>query len=226
MPVLDLGREFVSATAPARGGGGTALTASRAYPAGSVLDLQAGGLAHIVDGWVSEVGTLPTGQRQIFALLLPGDQAVICPERNPQVTFSALTKVAVREVALAAEAASAEGVSQGFADEQLVNALLRQQVARLQDHVVRLGLLSAQARIVHLLLELHDRLDRIGLVRRNVYRSPLTQEILAAMLDLSVVHVNRSLHLLRTSNLLTARSGIVTLHDLGALAAIAGLPPR
>ena len=67
----------------------------------------------------------------------------------------------------------------------------------LQDQVVRLGRQTAYERMVHLLLELRERLDTVDMVINNVFPMPLTQEVLADALGLSIVHVNRTLQQIR-----------------------------
>ena len=75
--------------------------------------------------------------------------------------------------------------------------------------------------MLNLLLELYDRLDAIGLVKENTFRIPLTQEIFADALGLSVVHINRTLQQLRREGMLTVGRGTVTLHQRHKLATFA-----
>jgi CRP-like cAMP-binding protein len=95
-------------------------------------------------------------------------------------------------------------------------ALRREQ--RLYDHLVRMGRLSAKERLIHLLLELWERLEKVGLVDGDTFKIPLTQEIFADALGLSVVHVNRTLKALRKEGLVYIKSGSATLADRTRLA--------
>jgi biotin operon repressor len=98
-----------------------------------------------------------------------------------------------------------------------------------------MGRLSARERVTHLLLELRERLDRAGLVKGDTFRIPLTQEVFADALGLSVVHINRTMKQLRQSGSVVFKSGSVTIRDPERLAAMAqyqsplapseGLPP-
>jgi hypothetical protein len=75
--------------------------------------------------------------------------------------------------------------------------------------------------VLNLLLELYDRLDLIGLVKENTFRIPLTQEVFADALGLSVVHINRTLQQLRREGMLSVGRGTVTLNYRHKLAALA-----
>ena len=98
---------------------------------------------------------------------------------------------------------------------------MRQREERLFDQIVRIGRLTAKERVLNLLLELYDRLDAIGLVKENTFRIPLTQEVFADALGLSVVHINRTLQQLRREGMLTVDRGTVTLHQRHKLASFA-----
>ena len=69
--------------------------------------------------------------------------------------------------------------------------------------------------------QLYDRLDAIGLVKESTFRIPLTQEVFADALGLSVVHINRTLQQLRREGMLTVGRGTVTLHQRHKLATFA-----
>jgi CRP-like cAMP-binding protein len=90
--------------------------------------------------------------------------------------------------------------------------------ALLLDHAVRLGRLTAFERVAHFLLELQQRLEIAGLGDRQRFPLPLTQEILADALGLSIVHVNRTLQQLRRTGLIELRSGVAILVQPDALA--------
>ena len=92
---------------------------------------------------------------------------------------------------------------------------------RLFDQIVRIGRLTAKERVLNLLLELYDRLDAIGLVKENTFRIPLTQEVFADALGLSVVHINRTMQQLRREGMVTVGRGAVTLHQRHKLASFA-----
>ncbi len=96
----------------------------------------------------------------------------------------------------------------------LADAFLRLEHAEqvgVVDQIVRLGRQTAYERFLRLMLEFHDRLEAVGQVREATFSAPLTQEVLADALGLSVVHVNRVLQQIRREHLLVMRRGAVTL---------------
>ena len=169
----------------------------------------------IVSGWACDLRILPDGRRQIFSFLLPGDAIEVRGAGSVGLRgLIALTRLEVVDSGrqLAADAEGRDALIQALNDA----ALRREQ--RLYDHVVRMGRLSAKERVIHLLLELRERLERVGLVKGDTFKIPLTQEIFADALGLSVVHINRTLKELRNEGLVYVRSGSATLLDPERLA--------
>jgi len=164
------------------------------------------GLKWIVSGWACEARVLGDGRRQIFSFAVPGD--VVRPANSHQLrTLFAITAVeCVDVVETLARASEREKVDILAA----MNRAFFQNAERRYEHISRLGRRSALHRTAHLLMELHDRLDQVGMVDGEAFALPLTQEDMADALGLSVVHVNRSLRTLRESGLATLRYGRVT----------------
>ena len=79
--------------------------------------------------------------------------------------------------------------------------------------------------MVHLLLELHARLKMAGLATPDTFVLPITQEVLADALGLSVVHTNRVLQQVRHNGLLETRSGQMKILDLQAMRTVADWTP-
>lgn len=173
----------------------------------------------VVSGWVSEFRVLPDGRRQIFSFLLPGDTISLGRTgRSGHRGLMAVTNVEIADAAALAATPDASGAT------ALVEAL-QDHEERLLDHMVRIGRLTAKERVLNLLLELHDRLNAIGLVKEGAFRLPLTQEMFADALGLSVVHINRTLQQLRREGLIVVRRGSVTLSQRHKLAALASYQP-
>jgi CRP-like cAMP-binding protein len=172
----------------------------------------------VVSGWACELRILPDGRRQIFAFMVPGD---VIDERCTASMGSrgvvALTRLEVIDAD--ATLSTDPTLRQLFAQAVSEAALERED--RLYDHVLRMGRLSARERVTHLLLELRERLDRAGLVKGDTFRIPLTQEVFADALGLSVVHINRTMKQLRQSGSVVFKSGSVTIRDPDRLAAMA-----
>jgi CRP-like cAMP-binding protein len=194
------------------------------YPAGAmvcVTDASRSRKVVIVSGWACELRILPDGRRQIFAFHLPGDIVDLNQAdcgRRVSIALTRLETVDV-EVLLAGDDEVRRNVSAA-----LRQTMLRQD-DRLFDHMVRVGRLSARERVLNLLLDLHDRLSAAGLVKESTFRLPVTQEMFADALGLSIVHINRTLQQLRREGLISLRAGTVTLHNRHRLDALACYQP-
>lgn len=175
----------------------------------------------IVSGWACETRILHDGRRQIFAILLPGDavtlQGGVDIGRRAVVSATRLEVVDV-EALMGGEPGHANDVRLAIA-----NSLRRHQDSLL-DNMVRIGRLSAGERLLHLFLDLYERLDAVGLVKDETFRIPLTQETIADILGLSIVHINRTLQRLRRDGLISLRYGAVTLRNRQRVAALACFP--
>lgn len=181
----------------------------------------------IVAGWAAQYCMLPDGQRQIISLRLPGD--LVGPPGRVHLPAScavaALTELETVDAKPLVEAAdAADPVHPGLA--RAVQAMVQLNDAQLCSQIVRLGQQGAGGRFAHLMLELHGRLDRVGLARDNGFAMPLTQNVLADVLGFSVVHVNRTMQQLRRDGLLEVKDGRVHLLQLERLHALAGWVTR
>jgi CRP-like cAMP-binding protein len=174
----------------------------------------------VVSGWACRQRVMPDGRRQIFGFLLPGD-ALGPGERAAGAALASVVALTARETAdgepigEAARANRAPGIAQA-----LVRARQLEQ-SLLLDHVVRLGRQTAYERVAHFMLELQHRMEVAGFGDAQRFPLPLTQEILADVLGLSIVHVNRTLQQLRRERLIELRSGVAILLQPDMLASIA-----
>jgi len=89
-----------------------------------------------------------------------------------------------------------------------------------RNQLLRLGCHNAYQRVAHFLLELHDRLSMVGLVTDGAFVFPLTQEMLADALGLSVVHVNRIMKQLREADFAHIKNGCLHLRHRRRLCAL------
>jgi CRP-like cAMP-binding protein len=85
------------------------------------------------------------------------------------------------------------------------------------EHLVNIGRRSAIQRMAHLILELCERLQLVGLATLSGFDCPLNQHALADALGLSAIHVNRTLRQLRERGLVTLSGHRMLIHDLSAL---------
>lgn len=158
----------------------------------------------LLSGWAASYRTLSDGRRQIVDIHVPGDLIGFMLCRDPVAPMSTL---AVTDIVYG-DASPLYDIVIGTPDPEVATLceFLRvadlQNTARLADQAVRLGRLTAYERMAHLLLELHGRLSCAGLTDGGRFEMPLTQEMLADALGLSVVHVNRTLQQLRRDRII------------------------
>ncbi len=163
---------------------------------------------------------LHDGRRQVLGLLLPGDLIGF-----PGALFdTALYSVASLgpSVACPIPFTTMFELFRGY--PKLASALfwlVGHEAALFAEHLVGLGRQSAYERVAHLILELLLRLQIIGLADAQSYALPLTQELMADMLGLSVPHVNRTLRRLREDGLISLDGNRVTCHDVATLSRLA-----
>jgi CRP-like cAMP-binding protein len=180
----------------------------------------------LLSGWACRQRMLGDGRRQIISFLLPGDPCSLLerPSVESHCAVVALTSVTVVEARpLEAALSDSPGLYPGLA--LAIRLMTIQDGLLLQDQVVRLGRQTAYERMVHLLLELRSRLGVVEMVDGNVFPMPVTQEILADALGLSIVHVNRTLQQIRRDGMLEFRGGQVTILDLAMMEAVADWAP-
>ena len=91
------------------------------------------------------------------------------------------------------------------------------------QRMVCLGRQSAKQRLAHFLCEISVRLG--GMEGEAKFELPLTQEQIADVLGLTAVHVNRTIQLLRTENLIEAERRTVSIIDMAALRCIGDFDP-
>lgn len=190
----------------------------RSTPAGAAL---AGGAQLIVSGWVGAFSDLPDGRRQMSALHLPGD-LIGFGGGEGDGEFHAVALTAVK-------ALSCEGVEHAIFAGRAPN-LARVLAARahrentlLLRHIVRIARLSALPRTANWILEVQQRLQRVGLADARQMPWRLTQVQLASLLGLSEVHMNRVLQTLRRQRLIRSRRGAMVVLDAQRLAELGNI---
>jgi CRP-like cAMP-binding protein len=168
----------------------------------------------ILSGWAYEFKILSDGRRQIFSILLPREVFTLPKPEEENRRIVALTRLEVVDWSRA-------GSELGGAAVALWERTEAERQSRMFDQMVLLGRLTAEERMLHLLLDLFHRLSPIGLVQGDAFKLPLTQELLADAIGLSVVHVNRTVQKLKAKGYITLRAGLITLHNPAKLAQIA-----
>lgn len=175
-------------------------------------------------GWAMRCRRLDDNRRQILDFALPGDLvgmhldglgASICdvvaltPTEVGEVDVAALDRVAVHN----------RGVASG-----LVKYLSRQ-LTQANDQVLRLGRMTAYERVCNLFLDVYSRQRHAARIDGTV-DFPITQTVVADLLGLSVVHVNRQVMQLRREGLVSLSRRQLTIHDEHRLRKVAQFRDR
>lgn len=174
----------------------------------------------LLGGFVSRYKVLPDGKRLVLNVGLPGDLIGFpaCLFETAVNSVSSLTEIEVAAVSFAT-------LFSLFTRFPRIGAALfwssACEIAMQGEHLVDLGRRSAYERLAHLLLELLVRLNAVGLADELSYRLPLTQELMADVLGLSVPHINRMIRCLREEGLATIEDQRVVIHDLVSLSSLA-----
>ncbi len=158
----------------------------------------------LCSGWALRQRTLADGRRQIMEFLLPGDMC------DPGSFVTRRTDSSV----VAITAIQYSRVPPELLMETLRHApglgvclwwMAAQHAAMMRSHLLAVGRLHARERIAYLVWELACRLDLLHDRPPQGYRLPISQELIADAVGLSVVHVSRTLCALE-------REGIVHRH--------------
>jgi CRP-like cAMP-binding protein len=172
----------------------------------------------MLDGWAIRHRTLPDGRRQVINFVLPGDFVGLYANlfQTADHTVTTLTPATVAGVDL-------DSIVEMFRNYPKIAAAVAWSGAReesmIAERLLSVGRRTAFERMAHLLVELLRRLRTIDRAADQQFVLPVTQEILADALGLSLVHVNRTLRRLRESGLIEIEGQRVIVRDLHRLVA-------
>jgi len=172
----------------------------------------------VVEGWAARVRILADGRRQFLSFLLPGELIGAC-QHSRALAVSTTIAVTPLKTCRAPDSSLYPTLAQAYA----VSRALEE--AYLLAQITRLGRLSALERLGDVMLELSERLSLSGQVRNGTFDMPLTQEMLADVLGLTPVHINRMVQQARRQDWLEWRAKRVTVKDAAALASKVGRAP-
>lgn len=174
------------------------------------------------EGWAMRWKIVENGNRQIINYILPGDF----------ITLDSL----VFDVLCYSITAITDIVVSRFSNQVLVDSLkispgltravawsVAQDERYLINRLISLGQHNASQRVAHFLIEIHERLEAIGLNVDDTFPLPIKQVHLADSIGLSVVHVNRILSQLRDQRFIRLHRGTIWLSNLSGLRDIAGI---
>lgn len=182
----------------------------------------------VYSGWAFRYKTLPDGRRQILNFLLPGDLTGLQQEFGGVATCGVelLTDCALcvfKEHSLMTLYSTQPRVGYD------VTWLAAQEGRHVDDILLTAGQRNALERVAMLLLHLYRRMDRIGQADSGSIVFPLTQQHIADVSGLSLVHTNKTLRRLAKMGLHKVDAGRLHLLNPKALASVAEYydkPPR
>ena len=94
-----------------------------------------------------------------------------------------------------------------------------------REWILKLESLSADGRLAHLLAEIWQRLDFVGLADPGGFAFPLTQQELADACGTTAIHMNRVVRKLREEGIADISRGRVTVMNSAALVDLGGFDP-
>lgn len=184
----------------------------------------------VQSGWIATYDLTPDGRRAILELGLPGDvlSGPLHAREPIGYTVQALTSATVTFHPV-------EPIVELIrTNARVAAAFLRletYQHERLQERLLPLLQLRSYEKIAHLFLDLHARLDAVGMAANGRFPMPLNQATLADHLGMHEVHVNRVLRRMDDDGYVAREKGYITILDHATLAEMVGFrgrprPPR
>lgn len=172
------------------------------------------------DGWACRYRMLNDGRRQILNFLLPGD-LIAGADRSAWPADHSVSTLTFCRVFHLDRGGLPELCRRYPRLQQIADWMVQRELSIVQERIVDIGRRNASERVGHLLLELMFRLRPVGLCKDCEFELPLTQEMIADALGLSIVHVNRTLRRLDRNGLIAYTPGQVDILDEADLAALA-----
>jgi CRP-like cAMP-binding protein len=181
-------------------------------------------LGFVESGFASRYKLLRNGKRQIVNLIMPGDVVGLPGSFVEKACYSvvALSDMRVQVCSLN----SYVGLCYrrplfGLA----LSWLAVQESITCAEHAINTGRRTPSERLAHLLLEVHSRLEAVGLASNDSFDLPFSQEVMSDVLGLSVPHLNRTLAKLRSDGLIDIAARRIYLLDAKALELIGHFQP-
>lgn len=179
----------------------------------------------IIEGWACRYKSTSDGARQIIGFLIPGD---ICnPEhingiRGHGDDQNVRSSYAVAAITQLTVVACRLGDAQRLIErEGRIAQLIWSDVTIMSDRerswLLNIGQRDAMISVSHLLCELVERLDCVGMLRDGACLFPITQDDIGAATGLSSVHINRTFGELRRRGLISFKGRALAVIDRARL---------
>ncbi|WP_179045785.1 Crp/Fnr family transcriptional regulator [Sphingobium lactosutens] len=179
----------------------------------------------ILDGWACRYHQFENGTRQIVQILMPGDimghDTAHAYQDHSACSISPVVFAQLPYPDFMAAVTQFPGMERALRwDLSMVQAIQRQWISVI-------GRFGATQRIAHLICELYVRALLLESAKeKRAVDFPMAQRDIADCTGLSLVQVNRSINLLRSTGLLYWRHRSLEIVDLGALAKMGMFNPH
>jgi CRP-like cAMP-binding protein len=178
----------------------------------------------LLDGWLVRSKDLPSGDRQVMEIHVPGDFADLHAFTLKRLDHDiiAITECVIGYVPhdrLIALTEKYPHLTRVYWLSTNIDAAISREMG------LSLGQRSAISRMAHLFCELQARLEVIGRTAGDSFEFPLTQRELGECLGLTVVHINRTIQELRRKGLVEWENRQIRILDRRGLETIAEFDP-
>lgn len=182
---------------------------------------QPGPVFVVLDGWVLRYKILPSGTRQVFGYLMPGDACDLHAGLLMQMdhgiqTVTSATVATIDRQDMDALMHRHRAIERAMYVSQLIDE------GTLRAWITCLGRRSSIERVAHLLSELYMRAYNVGLTNNARLILPLTQVMIADSTGMTTVHINRVLKGLRACGAISLERGSLIIDDISKLVQLAG----
>lgn len=190
-----------------------ALIVRRGEPADSLFIVRAGNLKASV--------TTISGRETTFDILGPGDVFGEVGLFSGGIRTASVTALEACTLDVLTQAALVALIERDPMISLLLLGVLAERVANLTDEVEELTSIDAPTRLARSLVKLAERFGAEHVPQNLQVQLKLSQQDLADLVGLSRVLVNGKLRAWQSENILSHKSGRLTIHDLPALRKIA-----
>ncbi len=166
----------------------------------------------ILTGLAARSKTLRSGDRQLMALLVPGDLCdvevfVLEGMDHDIVALSATTCVLIPAKMIESLLTESTKLTRALWWSTMTDSAI------LREWIVDHGSRDARERIAHLICEMLIRYRVVGETTDDAFAFPLTQDDLADATGMTPIHVNRMLRQLRSEGLINLKGKVLTVLD-------------
>lgn len=179
----------------------------------------------VINGLIGRFSQMRNGIRQIVALHIAGDMADLCSVALPKTSwaFHALVPTSVMQISHADLIAVADrypNIALAFWRDCVAD------MAVMSEWIVSIARRPAEAKLAHLLCELHCRYRQVKLLEDSgAFALPVTQTQLAEILGMTAIHVNRMIRSLRERGWVVFNRHEIVIQDWPNLVNLAEFDP-